>query len=74
MVDLTDTIHATHTTQQHNRMLVMIGASPYKINVHFNNAATESMSDKIMRLIRNEVETAATSTSIITDTKAVTSS
>ena len=74
MVDFTDVMHATQTTQQHNKMVVMIGASPYKINVHFNNAATENMSDKIMRLIRNEVETTATKTSIIPDTKAVVSS
>jgi len=42
---------------ENNRLVVVIGANPYKVNVHFNNAATENMGDKIMRLIRNEVET-----------------
>ena len=35
---------------------MVIDSKPYKVNVLFNNAATENINDKIMRLIRNEVE------------------
>jgi len=51
------------TATESNRLVVVIGASPYKVNVHFNDAATESMGDKIMRLIRNEVEVVTCSAS-----------
>ena len=57
-----------------SNLVMMIDAKPYKVNIHFNDAATENMGDKIMRLIRNEVETAPISTSIIMDTKAVVTS
>ena len=43
-----------------SRFEMVIDSKPYKVNIHFNSAATENMGDKIMRLIRNEVESAAT--------------
>ena len=33
-----------------------IGSTVYEVNVHFNPDAKETMNDKIMRLIRNEVQ------------------
>ena len=32
-----------------------IGKTTYKVKVHFNPKARETMSDKIMRMLRNEV-------------------
>ena len=32
-----------------------IGKTTYKVKVHFNPNAKESMSDKIIRMLRNEV-------------------
>ena len=39
-----------------SRLEFIVGQNPYRVNVHFNHTATENMGDKIMRLIRNEVE------------------
>ena len=33
-----------------------IGSTVYEVNVYFNPDAKETMNDKIMRLIRNEVQ------------------
>ena len=32
-----------------------IGQTTYRASVHFNKASTETLDDKILRLIRNEV-------------------
>ena len=34
-----------------------LGSTTYKITVHFSNDATETLEDKILRLIRNEATT-----------------
>ena len=34
-----------------------IGSTVYEVNVYFNSDAKETMNDKTMRLIRNEVQT-----------------
>lgn len=34
-----------------------IGSTTYKVTIHFSNDATETMEDKILRLIRNEATT-----------------
>jgi hypothetical protein len=39
-----------------NKLIMVIDSKHYKVNVLFNNAATENINDKILRLIRNEVE------------------
>ena len=58
-----------------NKLVMVIDSKPYKVNIHFNNTATENINDKILRLIRNEVEAAADfNANIITETRAVTSS
>ena len=41
---------------KNNGLVMMINSKPYKVNVHFNSAATENICDKIMRLVRKEVE------------------
>jgi len=58
-----------------NKLIMVVDSKHFKVNIHFNNTATENINDKILRLIRNEVEAAAvTNANIITDTKAVATS
>lgn len=33
-----------------------IGKTTYKVRVHFSTTSTETMSDKIMRMLRNEIQ------------------
>ena len=33
-----------------------IGKTTYKVNVHFSKTSKETMSDKIIRMLRNEVQ------------------
>ena len=49
----------SHETQvmQNNCMTRRIGRTQYTIGVFFSDAAKETMEDKILRMIRNEVST-----------------
>lgn len=38
------------------RLLKRIGSTTFVVNVHFSNAKTETMEDKLLRLINREVE------------------
>ena len=33
-----------------------IGKTPYKVRVHFSQTSTETMSDKIKRMLKNEIQ------------------
>ena len=33
-----------------------IGKTTYKVHVHFSNTSTETMSDKIKRMLKNEIQ------------------
>lgn len=37
------------------RMTKRIGSTTYKVNVHFSRTSKETMGDKILRLIENDV-------------------
>ena len=48
---------ATKQTEQARESGVFtkrIGSTNYRVNVHFSKTSRETMSDKVMRLIRNE--------------------
>lgn len=54
-----DTIEAVNATQQDNeqqvpRITQKLGNTVYEVHVHFSETSKETMTDKIMRLIRNE--------------------
>ena len=36
-------------------MVKKVGKTTYKVRVHFSNTSTETMSDKIKRMLKNEV-------------------
>ena len=37
-------------------MVKKIGKTTYKVHVHFSNTSTEIMSDKIKRMLKNEIQ------------------
>ena len=37
-------------------MIKKIGKTTYKVHVHFSNTSTETMSDKINRMLKNEIQ------------------
>ena len=37
-------------------MIKKIGKTTYKVHVHFSNTSTETMSDKIKRVLKNEIQ------------------
>ena len=48
----------TMTVQPEQNALVLvrkIGKTTYKVRVHFSTTSTETMSDKIKRMLKNEV-------------------
>ena len=42
-------------TERRPDLVKKIGKTTYRVNVHFNPKARETMSDKIIRMLRNEV-------------------
>jgi hypothetical protein len=43
------------TTERKPDLVKKIGKTTYRVNVHFNPKARETMSDKIIRMLRNEI-------------------
>ena len=39
-----------------NTPAMVIGKTTYKVHVHFSNTSTETMSDKIKRMLKNEIQ------------------
>ena len=50
-----DTIPA-RTPEDAPALVKKIGKTTYKVRVHFSDTSTETMSDKIKRMLRNEVQ------------------
>ena len=38
------------------KLVKKIGKTTYKVRVHFSNTSTETMSDKIKRMLKNEIQ------------------
>lgn len=57
----TESINAvTNTTEQENdrpALVKKIGRTTYEVSFHFSTTSTETMSDKIMRLIKRDTGT-----------------
>ena len=49
------TTTATAGTEQPD-LVKTIGKTTYRVKIHFNHNARETMSDKIIRMLRNEVK------------------
>ena len=50
-----DTI-PTRAPENTPAMVKKIGKTTYKVHVHFSNTSTETMSDKIKRMLKNEIQ------------------
>jgi hypothetical protein len=37
------------------KMITKVGNTTYEVNIHFSKTSKETLADKIMRLIRNEI-------------------
>ena len=37
------------------QMITKVGNTTYEVNIHFSKTSNETMTDKVLRLIRNEV-------------------
>ena len=53
MADATTTARAPEHTPA---MVKKIGKTTYKVHVHFSNTSTETLSDKIKRMLKNEIQ------------------
>lgn len=52
-----NTTTATSTIEAERPALVkQIGKTTYKVRVHFSETSKETMSDKIVRMLRNEIQ------------------
>lgn len=50
---------ATDTTKQENdrpALIKKIGKTTYRVHIHFSTTSTETMSDKIKRMLKNEIQ------------------
>jgi 3-hydroxy-3-methylglutaryl CoA synthase len=52
----TDKTTTTATRNDKPDFVKRIGKTTYKVNVHFSTTSRETINDKIMRLLRNEVQ------------------
>ena len=52
----TDRISPAATTAEQPDFVKRIGKTTYKVNIHFSTTSKETMSDKIIRMLRNEVQ------------------
>ena len=52
----TDKTTTAPTKAEQPDFVKRIGKTTYKVNVHFSTTSKETMSDKIIRMLRNEVQ------------------
>lgn len=54
----TSTAAADTTTQEARQpaLVKKIGKTTYKVTIHFSTTSTETMSDKIKRMLKNEIQ------------------
>ena len=46
----------TRAPEDASALVKKIGKTTYKVHVHFSNTSTETMSDKIKRMLKNEIQ------------------
>ena len=51
-----DTTTASRAPEDAPALVKKIGKTTYKVRVHFSNTSTETMSDKIKRMLKNEIQ------------------
>ena len=51
-----EAVTASRAPKNTPAMVKKIGKTTYKVHVHFSNTSTETMSDKIKRMLKNEIQ------------------
>ena len=54
-MQVADAATASRAPENTPAMVKKIGKTTYKVHVHFSNTSTETMSDKIKRMLKNEL-------------------
>ena len=54
-MQVADAVTASRAPENTPAMVKKIGKTTYKVRVHFSNTSTETMSDKIKRMLKNEI-------------------
>ena len=55
-MQVADAATASRAPENTPAMVKKIGKTTYKVRVHFSNTSTETMSDKIKRMLKNEIQ------------------
>ena len=55
-MQVADAATASRAPENTAAMVKKIGKTTYKVHVHFSNTSTETMSDKIKRMLKNEIQ------------------
>ena len=55
-MQVSDAATASRAPENTPAMVKKIGKTPYKVHVHLSNTSTETMSDKIKRMLNNEIQ------------------
>lgn len=55
-MQVADAATASGAPENTPAMVKKIGKTTYKVHVHFSNTSTETMSDKIKRMLKNEIQ------------------
>ena len=55
-MQVADAATASREPENTPAMVKKIGKTTYKVHVHFSNTSTETMSDKIKRMLKNEIQ------------------
>ena len=55
-MQMADAATASRAPENTPAMVKKIGKKTYKVHVHFSNTSTETMSDKIKRMLKNEIQ------------------
>ena len=53
-IDTINTVRPMNDTRI-PQMITKLGHTTYEVNIHFSKTSKETMTDKVLRLIRNEV-------------------
>ena len=55
-MQVADAATASRAPKNTPAMVKKIGKTTYKVHVHFSDTSTETMSDKIKRMLKNEIQ------------------
>ncbi|WP_442852377.1 transposon-encoded TnpW family protein [Dorea sp. AGR2135] len=55
-MQVADAVTASRAPENTPEMVKKISKTTYKVHVHFSNTSTETMSDKIKRMLKKEIQ------------------